>query len=75
VFDEERFLFKGSCAGVRAVFAKYVNDTQYWHRDTVANDFYRALLKDEGDEVLQVLHLDGKKIAKSLQALGSRAKI
>ena len=78
VFDEEKFVFKGSNGkpgDMGAVFVKDVNDPQYWHRDMVANDCYQALLKDEGDEVFQVAYIDAKKIAAALKALGHRAKL
>ena len=79
VFDEENFVFNRSCADVGPVSApKNINDTQYWHRDTAANRLHRALLKDEGDEedeVWQVSHIDGKRIAKSLKALQPRTNI
>jgi hypothetical protein len=78
VFDEKNFVFRGS-NGMEGepgqVFVKDVNDSQYWHRDRVANDFYRTLLQGEGDEVFQVAYIDGKKIAASLKALGRRANL
>lgn len=78
VFDEKNFVFKrsnGEKGGPGQVFMKDVNDPQYWHRDRVANDFYRALLRGDGDEVFQVAYIDGKKIATSLKELGRRAKL
>lgn len=33
VFDEEKFVFRGSNAGEGKVFQKDVDDEQYWHRD------------------------------------------
>jgi hypothetical protein len=73
VFDEQSFVFKGSLGGndgQGGAFIKNVDDPQFWHRDKVANDFYRRLLKDEGDEVLQVAHIDRARIAADLKALG-----
>lgn len=75
VFDEEKFVFKGSNRGKGVVFMKNVDDPQNWHRNKAANDFYRALLKDDGDEVLQVAWIDEQKIAQSLKALGPKARI
>lgn len=75
MFDEEKFVFRGSNSGEGNVFRKDVDDEQYWHRDRVMNDFYRELLRGEGDEVLQVAYIDAKKIAASLKALGSRARL
>ncbi|KAF8855801.1 hypothetical protein BDZ45DRAFT_675971 [Acephala macrosclerotiorum] len=75
VFDEEKFVFRGSNSGEGKVFRKDVDDEQYWHRDRVMNDFYRGLLRGEGDEVLQVAYIDAKKIAASLKTLGSRVKL
>ncbi|CZR56178.1 uncharacterized protein PAC_06066 [Phialocephala subalpina] len=74
-FDEERFVFRGSNGGEGIVFRKDVDDEQYWHRDRAMNDFYRGLLRGEGDEVLQVAWIDAERIARSLKALGSRAKL
>jgi len=74
VFDEEKFVFRGSNRGKGVVFMKNVDDPRNWHRDKAANDFYRTLLKDDGDEVLQVAWIDERKIAKSLRAIGAKAK-
>jgi hypothetical protein len=53
-FEEGKFVFRGSNNSEEGrVFLKDANDPQYWHRNRLANDFYRALLKNTGDEVLQ----------------------
>jgi hypothetical protein len=78
VFDEKTFVFKGSNGkkgGVGSVFFKNVHDPQYWHRNRTMNDFYRGLLKNEGDEVLQVAYIDQQRIEASLRDIGSRAKL
>jgi hypothetical protein len=55
VFDEEHFVFKGSNDSEEGnVFLKNADDPQYWHRNRELNDYYRSLLQNKGDEVLQV---------------------
>lgn len=76
ILDEENFVFRGSNDTKDGrVFLKDSEDPQYWHRDQVANDFYRALLERKGDEVLQVGYIDGVKIAKGLEILSRRARL
>ncbi|EPE36479.1 hypothetical protein GLAREA_08642 [Glarea lozoyensis ATCC 20868] len=56
VLDEENFVFKGSNGTYGwpgEVFKKDVNDTQYWHRNRVFNDFYRELLTGEDLDLLE----------------------
>jgi hypothetical protein len=62
VFDEQKFVFKGSNYGVGAVFAKNVDEPQYWHRDRLANDFYQALLKNEGMRSCRCRGLMGRRL-------------
>jgi hypothetical protein len=58
VFDEENFVFQGSNDTEEGrVFLKDADDPQYWHRNKAANDYYRSLLRNKGDEVLQVSNI------------------
>jgi hypothetical protein len=60
VWDEDRFVIRGSNNwDVGSCFKKDPENSQYWHRDTDLNEFYRSLLsRDTGDEVLQVAFVD-----------------
>ncbi len=52
-FDKEKFVFKGSVKNT--VFQKDKNDTQFYHRKTDLNDYYKGIMNFEnGDEVLQI---------------------
>ncbi|KAI0151782.1 hypothetical protein GGR57DRAFT_470408 [Xylariaceae sp. FL1272] len=65
-FDERNFVFMGSNnhEGAKA-FLKDVDDRSHWHWDRNASEFYRALLKGKGDEVLLVGFLD-KNVLKTI---------
>ena len=67
-------MFRGSCGeigGQGTVFIKNVNDPQFWHRDKSVNDFYRQLLRDEGDEVFQVAYIDRERLIAILKKIGT----
>ena len=53
VFDDRRFVFRGSVKGT--VFQKQGDDRRYHHRNGILNSYYQSLMDFEnGDEVLKV---------------------
>lgn len=52
-FYSQRFIFTRSVTGT--MFAKSANDTSFYHRSSMLNNFYKGLIDfDNGDEVLQI---------------------
>lgn len=61
--DEDVLVFRGSKSVLHGPsYMKDADDPRYWHRDMELTEFYRALLRDERDEVLQIAFLDPRHI-------------
>ncbi|ORY58074.1 uncharacterized protein BCR38DRAFT_489560 [Pseudomassariella vexata] len=58
-FDEKAFVFRRSKNTLHGPsYMKDSDDSRYWHRERELTEFYRKLLVNPGDEVLQISYLD-----------------
>lgn len=60
--DEQTFVFKGTIedgySSDSSDWRKDADDPRYWHREESLTKFYRLLLSDQSNEVLQISYLD-----------------
>ena len=60
MFDDKKFVFRWSNDSPEdQVFQKGSSDPQYWHMNQGMNDYYRDLLANRDDEVLQASSMNG----------------
>ena len=74
--DESAFVFRGSVKGT--VFQKDADDTQYYHRESSLNSYYKSLLQfQEGDEAVQIGHFSLATFARYLsrKMMGRKAVV